>query len=73
MSSTAVVRLEAVGGASSAAYTFPVTCVEVENVFVESAIKVNAVMEVAAAGLTPRFPVTAEVGTVEMPLFARIT
>jgi hypothetical protein len=30
-------------------------------------------MKVAAAGLTPMFPVTAEVGTVEIPLFARIT
>ena len=28
------------------------------------------VMYVAAAGLTPRFPVMAEVGTVEIPVFA---
>jgi hypothetical protein len=40
---------------------------------VESAVKENPVMKVAAAGLTPMFPVTAEVGTVEIPLFARIT
>src|ERR1041385_5333075 len=30
-------------------------------------------MKVAAAGRTPRFPVTGEVGPVEMPVFARIT
>jgi len=30
-------------------------------------------MYVAAAGLIPRFPVTAEVGTVEIALFARMT
>jgi hypothetical protein len=51
----------------------PVICGEVENTFVESAINENPVMKVAAAGLIPRFPVTAEVGTVDIPLFARIT
>src|SRR5690349_7915463 len=30
-------------------------------------------MNVAAAGLTPTFPVTADAGTVEIPLLARIT
>jgi len=35
----------------------PVTCGEVENTFVESAISENPVMKVAAAGLMPRFPV----------------
>jgi hypothetical protein len=29
-------------------------------------------MYVAAAGLIPRSPVTAEVGTVEIPVFARM-
>jgi hypothetical protein len=47
--------------------------VEVENTFVESAVNENPVMNVAAAGLIPRLPVTADVGTVEIPLFARIT
>jgi hypothetical protein len=47
--------------------------VEVENVLVESAFSENPVMRVPAAGLMPRFPVTAEAGTVEIPLLARIT
>lgn len=51
----------------------PVTCGEVENTFVESAVSEKPVMNVAAAGLTPRSPVIAEVGTVEIPLFARTT
>jgi hypothetical protein len=49
-----------------------VTCGEVENTFVESAINENPVIKVAAAGLSPRSPVIAEVGTFEIPLFARI-
>jgi hypothetical protein len=55
-----------------AAYTLPVTCDEVEKTLVESAINENPVMYVAATGLTPIFPVTAEVDAVEIPLFARI-
>jgi len=40
---------------------------------VASALNENPVMKVAAAGLTPRLPVTAAVGTVDIPLSARIT
>jgi hypothetical protein len=43
------------------------------HTFVESAINENPVMNVAAAGLTPMFPVMAESGTVDIPLFASIT
>jgi hypothetical protein len=56
-----------------AAYTFPLTCEDVENTFVESMINANPVMAVSAMGLTPMFPVMAEVPVVEIPLFARIT
>jgi hypothetical protein len=73
MSATAVVKLEGVGDASLAAYTFPVTCGDRENRFVASAINENPVMYVAAAGLTPKLPVMADAGTVEIPLLARIT
>lgn len=69
----AVVRLEGVGTAKLDAYTFPITWVDVENTFVESAINPNPVMNDAAAGLTPIFPVTAEAGTVETADFPRIT
>jgi hypothetical protein len=64
--------LDGVGGVSSAAYTLPVTCVEVENTVEESAINENPVMKVPAEGLRPRFPVMAEAGTVEIALLARI-
>jgi hypothetical protein len=50
-----------------------VTWGEVENTFVESAVNPNPVMAVAVTGLTPMFPVMADVGTVEMPLLARMT
>jgi hypothetical protein len=56
-----------------AAYTFPLTCEDVENTFVESMINANPVMAVSVMGLTPMFPVMAEVPVVEIPLFARIT
>jgi hypothetical protein len=72
MSLMAEVKLAGVGGVKSAAYAFPVTCGEVENTLVESAISENPVIDVAAAGLTPMLPVTAEVGTVEIPLLARM-
>jgi hypothetical protein len=62
-----------VGTAYSAAYTFPVTWEEVEKAFVASAISENPVMAAEAMGLTPMSPVMAEVGTVEIPLLARIT
>jgi hypothetical protein len=39
---------------------------------VESAVNEKPVIDVAAAGLTPMFPVMAEVGTVEIPVFASI-
>ena len=73
MSPTAVVRVEGVGEVLLAAYTFPVTCRDRENRFVASAINENPVTYVAAAGLTPRLPVMADAGTVEIPLLARIT
>jgi len=50
-----------------------VTCGVLEKTLVESAVSGNPVMAVAAAGLIPRLPVTAEVGTVSIPLLARIT
>jgi hypothetical protein len=55
------------------AYTFPVTCVDVENTPEASATNENPVIAVAAMGLTPMSPVTTEFGTVEIPDFARIT
>jgi hypothetical protein len=45
----------------------------VENVFVESAISPNPVMEVATIGLTPIFPTIAVVPVVVTPVFVRIT
>src|SRR4051795_9187334 len=72
MSAIAMVRLAGVGSAKSEAYTLPVTCGELENTLVASAVNEKPVMKVAAAGLTPTFPVTAEVGTVEIALFARM-
>ena len=45
-----------------AANTWPVTWGEVENTFVESAVNPNPVMAVAVTGLTPMFPVMADVG-----------
>lgn len=38
----------------------------------ESITRENPVRDVPAAGLTPMFPVIAEVGTLEMPLWARM-
>jgi len=51
---------------------FPVAPLVPENTFVASAVRENPVMKVPAAGLIPRFPVTADVGTVELPLLARM-
>src|SRR4051794_15046334 len=73
ISLTAVVRVDGVGDAWLAAYTFPRTCVDFENVFVGSAINEKPVMYDAAAGLTPRFPVMTDCGTVEIPALERIT
>ena len=39
---------------------------------VASAVNEKPVIRVAAAGLMPKLPVTADVGTVAIPLFARI-
>ena len=47
------------------------TCVDVENTFVLSALSEKPVMYVAAAGLMPTLPVMTAVGTVEMPPFER--
>jgi hypothetical protein len=49
-----------------------VTCVDLENCVVESKTNEKPVIAVAAMGETPILPVIAEVGTVEMPVFARI-
>ena len=51
----------------------PVTCEDVENCFEASNVKVKPVMAVAAMGDTPMSPVTAESGTVEIPVLERIT
>ena len=48
------------------------TCVDVENVFDESIIKLQPVMAVPAIGLQPMFPVMADEGTVVMPDAVRI-
>jgi hypothetical protein len=66
----AMVRAEGIGAVWSAAYAFPVTCGEVENKFVESAMSENPVMKVAAAGLIPKFPVIDAVGTMKIPAFS---
>jgi hypothetical protein len=50
----------------------PVNCVDVENCPEESSTKSKPVMAVAAVDETPMSPVIAEVGTVEMPFFARM-
>jgi hypothetical protein len=49
-----------------------VTCVDVENVFVESMLKLQPVMAVPAIGLQPMSPVMADGGTVVMPDAVRI-
>src|SRR4051812_23759258 len=73
MSLTEVVMFEGVGTAKFAAKICPVTCGELEKTLVESAVSEKPVMKLAAAGLTPMLPVMAEVGTVEMAVFARMT
>jgi hypothetical protein len=49
-----------------------VTCVEVENCVEGSIVKIKPVMAPEAMGETAMLPVIAELGTVEMPLFARM-
>ena len=49
------------------------TCKDVENCPPTSRVKLKPVMAVAAMGETPISPVMTELGTVEMPDFARIT
>jgi hypothetical protein len=46
--------------------------VDVENSPEESRVNEKPVLASASMGETPMSPVIAEVGTVEMPLFARI-
>ena len=46
---------------------------DIANTFDESRMSENPVMYVAATGLTPMFPVMTDAGTVEIPLFARMT
>ena len=60
-----------VGAAISAAYTFPVTCAAVA--YPVAFTMENPVIYDAAAGLIPRSPVMAEVGTLVIADFARIT
>jgi hypothetical protein len=56
----------------SAARHFPVTCAELENCKGTAVpAKLKPVMAVAAMGETPMSPLMMELGTVEMPLFAR--
>jgi hypothetical protein len=53
----------------------PVICEDVENVFVESALRSKPVTAVAAMGETAMSPVIADVGTVggDVPVLFRIT
>jgi len=64
--------MEGVGLAYDAAKISPVTWVDVENVPLESSASEKPVMKVAAAGLSPMFPVIADVGTLVTPVSARI-
>src|SRR5436305_15201696 len=69
----AAVRLAGDGTAMLAAYTLPTTEAEVEKAFEASATSENPVMKLAAAGLSPRSPVTWEPVTLVIPALARIT
>ena len=51
----------------------PTTCVELEKTLVESATSENPVTKLAAAGLSPMFPVKPEEGTLEIAVLARTT
>jgi hypothetical protein len=50
----------------------PLICEDVENCVEESNVKEKPVMAVDVAGATPMSPVISEVGTVEMPVSARM-
>jgi hypothetical protein len=50
-----------------------VICEDVENCPSESMVKLKPVMAVAAMGETPMSPVMEELGTVAMPVLARMT
>src|SRR4030042_1736182 len=52
---------------------FPVTWADVAKAPPEGRSKVSPVTKLAAAGLSPMFPVMADVGTLEIADFARIT
>jgi hypothetical protein len=58
MSEMAVVSMEGVGLVYDAAYRFPVTWVDFENVPLPSSTSENPVRKVAAAGLSPISPAT---------------
>ena len=53
--------------------TFPVTWIDVENVFEPSMVKLKPVIAVAVMGETAMLPVITELGTVEIPVLARMT
>jgi hypothetical protein len=56
MSEMAVVSCEGVGDAYDEAYSFPMTCVDVEKVPDGSSVRENPVKPVEEMGLTPMFP-----------------
>src|SRR5687768_17342151 len=71
MSETALVSSSGVGASLSAAKTCPVISGAVQ--LVPTRVSGKPVMELAAAGLIPRSPVTSEGGTLVMPDWARMT
>jgi len=72
ISRTATVKRPGVGRASVAPIKRPFTCVEVQNCLLVSWTRLKPVREVAVAGLVPTLPLTAESGTVDTPVSARI-
>jgi hypothetical protein len=68
MFATAVANVTGVGAEYDEAKTSPTTWSDVENTPVDERVSWNPVKKVAAAGLTPMFPVMAEEGTVEIPV-----
>src|SRR3954463_7652959 len=69
----AAVRFAGVGTAYSGAYIFPTTGEEVDAAPPAGSVEENPVRKLAAAGLTPMLPVTAEVGTFVTAVLARMT
>jgi hypothetical protein len=72
MSLTAALRYPGVGTLLSAPKALPVSWEDVENCVEESRVKEKPVMAVEAMGETAMSPVISEMGTVEMPVFARM-